>query len=682
MPNRLINETSPYLLQHAHNPVDWFPWGEEALNKAVTEDKPILVSIGYAACHWCHVMERESFEDEETAALMNANFVNIKIDREERPDLDHIYMDAVQAISGSGGWPLNVFLTPDKKPFYGGTYFPPRSIYNRPSWKDVLISIADAFKNKRHQIDAQAGHLTTHMMESNNFGITLRGTLPERLCTDEELDEMIKNVMKTADTVNGGFGGAPKFPQTFTIRLLLHHYFYSKDESALRQACLSLDKMTDGGINDQLGGGYARYSTDEIWLVPHFEKMLYDNALFVIALSEAYQATANERYVSAIQSTLDFVERELMSSDGGFYSALDADSEGVEGKFYVWTKAETDAILGEHADVVNKFYNVTAAGNWEHANILHVTQSREEFARNNNIDAAKLSRILGECKEKLLLERGKRVRPITDDKILLGWNAMMNTAYSKAFAATGIEKFRLLAVRNMEFLLEKFSGGPHGGFYHSYKNEARNPAFLDDYAELIHALLNLLEITADSAYLGKVKTLIKWCIDHFSEPETGYFYFTNDEQRDVIVRKKELYDGAVPSGNSLMAWNLLYSGVVFDNADWRRKAVSMCSGLKDVVVRYPGSFGVWAMVIQALSKGVPEIAAVGGNLDTVLKDLLRTFIPLRIIQSSPSESKEFPLLAGKPFTAETMIYLCKDYSCQTPVNEVSAFRKMLFGMFE
>jgi uncharacterized protein YyaL (SSP411 family) len=682
MPNRLINETSPYLLQHAHNPVDWFPWGEEALNKASTEDKPILVSIGYAACHWCHVMERESFEDEETAALMNENFVNIKIDREERPDLDHIYMDAVQAISGSGGWPLNVFLTPDKKPFYGGTYFPPRSIYNRPSWKDVLISIAEGFKNKRHQIDAQAGHLTTHMMESNNFGITLRGTLPEKLCTDEELDEMVQNIMKTADTVNGGFGGAPKFPQTFTIRLLLHHYFYTKDENALRQACLSLDKMTDGGINDQLGGGYARYSTDDTWLVPHFEKMLYDNALFVVALSEAYQVTANDRYLSAIQSTLDFVERELMSPDGGFYSALDADSEGVEGKFYVWTKAETDAILGEHARLFNEFYNVTDAGNWEHANILHVTQSPEEFARNNNIGAAELSRILGEAKEKLLLARNERVRPLTDDKILLGWNAMMNTAYSKAFAATGIEKFRMLAVENMEFLLEKFSDGPHGGFYHSYKREARNPAFLDDYAELIHALLHLQEITADSSYLRKVKTLIKWCIDHFSEPETGYFYFTNDEQQDVIVRKKELYDGAVPSGNSLMAWNLLYSGVVFDNADWRKRAVSMCSGLKDVVVRYPGSFGIWAMVMQALSKGVPEIAAVGGNLDTVLKDLLRTFIPLRIIQSSPSESKEFPLLAGKPFSAETMIYLCKDYSCQTPVNEVSAFRKILFGMFK
>ena len=680
--NRLVNETSPYLLQHAHNPVNWYPWGEEALNKAIADDKPLLVSIGYAACHWCHVMERESFEDEETAALMNEHFINIKIDREERPDLDHIYMDAVQAISGSGGWPLNVFLTPDRKPFYGGTYFPPRPAYNRASWKDILTGVADAFKNKRFQIEAQAENLVAHITESNNFGISAGRSNAGRLFSDEELNEMTANVLKTADTVNGGFGWAPKFPQTFTIRFLLHNFFYSHNEDALRQACLSLDKMIDGGINDQLGGGFARYSTDDTWLVPHFEKMLYDNAFLVTTMSEAYQLTSNEKYLNAIRSTLDFTERELMSAEGGFYSALDADSVGVEGRFYVWTKSEIDALLGDHADVFNRFYGVTANGNWEHSNILHVTLSKEDFARNNNIGLPELESILRESAEKLLLERNQRERPLTDDKILLGWNAMMNTAYCKAFAATGIEKYRLLAVANMEFLLEKFSDGSEGGFFHSYKGEARYPAFLDDYAQLIHALLHLQEITADSTYLGKVKTLIKWCIDHFSEPETGYFYFTNDQQQDVIVRKRELYDGAVPSGNSLMAWNLVYSGVVFDNADWRERAFLMCSGLKEVVQKYPGSFGIWALVMQALSKGIPEIAAVGGNLDTVLKELLSTFIPFRIIQSSPSESKDFPLLEGKPSSTETTIYLCKDYSCQTPVNEVTAFREMLFRMFK
>lgn len=681
MPNKLINETSPYLLQHAHNPVDWYPWGEEALQKAKQEDKPILVSIGYAACHWCHVMEKESFEDETTAVLMNEKFVNIKIDREERPDLDHIYMDAVQAIDGNGGWPLNVFLTPGKKPFYGGTYFPPRAAFNRASWKDVLTGVSDAFENRREEIEAQAENLTHHLESSNNFGIG--GATGEALYSAAEINEMAINVLKTADKVNGGFGRAPKFPQTLTIRFLLHHYYYTGNEDSLKQACLSLDKMIDGGINDQLGGGFARYSTDETWLVPHFEKMLYDNALLVMAMSEAYQVTSNEKYSRAIMGTLDFIEREMLSPEGGFYSALDADSEGVEGKFYVWSKAEIETVLGADAYVFNQYYNVTDNGNWEHTNILHVTLPLNEFARNNNRGVDELTKMLERSKEKLLLHRAKRIRPLTDDKILLGWNAMMNTAYSKAFAATGNEKYRLLAVRNMNFLYEKFSEGEDGKFFHTYKNgSAKYPAFLDDFSQLIHALIHLQEITADSTYLEKVKTLVKWCFSHFSDDETGYFYFTNDQQDDVIVRKKELYDGAVPSGNSLMAWNLYYSGVVFDQSEWRERAVQMGFGLKDVVKKYPGSFGVWAILMQSLSKGVPEIAVIGGNLDTILKEILRIFNPFRIVQSSPSDTKEYPLLSGKTSSTTPMIYLCKDYSCQKPVNEVAAFRKMLEGMFK
>ncbi len=680
MPNKLINETSPYLLQHAHNPVEWHPWGDEALQKAAKENKPILVSIGYAACHWCHVMEKESFEDEITAALMNEKFVNIKIDREERPDLDHIYMDAVQAISGQGGWPLNVFLTPQRKPFYGGTYYPPVPVHNRASWKDVLASISDAFVNRRDEIEQQAENLTQHIEASNNFGINAAG---ESGFTDADLQEMTANALRTGDTVHGGFGRAPKFPQTFTIRFLLNSYFFSKNEQALKQACLSLDKMIDGGINDQLGGGFARYSTDEFWLAPHFEKMLYDNALIVMALADAYQVTQNEKYSEAIAATLDFVEREMLSQEGGYYSALDADSEGVEGKFYVWSKGEIESLLGEDAYIFNRFFNVSDNGNWEHTNILHVTLPLDEFARNNNLEVEELKTLLARSKEKLLLHRANRIRPLTDDKILLGWNAMMNTAYSKAFAATGNEKYRLLAVQNMNFLLEKFSDGTDGSFFHTYKNgSAKYPAFLDDYSELIQALLHLQEITSDLSYLEKVKTLVKWCLVHFSDDETGYFYFTNDLQDDVIVRKKELYDGAVPSGNSLMAWNLYYCGVVFDHAEWRERAVKMCFGLSDVVKKYPGSFGIWAALMQSISKGVPEIAIIGGNLDTTLRDLLRTFIPFRILQSSPIETKHFPLLAGKKSSTTPMIYLCKDYSCQTPVNEVDAFRKMLAGMFK
>jgi uncharacterized protein YyaL (SSP411 family) len=626
-------------------------------------------------------MEKESFEDESTAALMNEKFVNIKIDREERPDLDHIYMDAVQAIDGSGGWPLNVFLTPTGKPFYGGTYFPPRPAYNRASWKDVLEGVSSAFENRRDDIEAQADNLTNHLEASNNFGIaSSNGTL---LLTKEEINEMVANVLRTADKVHGGFGRAPKFPQTFTIRFLLHNYYYTGNEEALKQACLSLDKMIDGGINDQLGGGLARYSTDEIWLVPHFEKMLYDNALFVMALSEAYQLTSNEKYSTAIDATLIFAERELLSPEGGFYSALDADSEGVEGKFYVWTKSEIESLLGEDAHMFNRYYNVTENGNWEHANILNVTLPLDEFARNNNLRVEEVQALLERSKEKLLMHRAKRKRPLTDDKILLGWNAMMNTAYSKAFAATGNEKYRLLAVNNMKFLYEKFSDGTDGGFFHTYKKGlSKYPAFLDDYSQMMHALIHLQEITGDSSYLGKLKTLIKWCFNHFSDQETGYFYFTNDQQDDVIVRKKELYDGAVPSGNSLMAWNLYYSGIIFDNADWRERGVKMGAGLKDVVKKYPGSFGIWAILMQSLSKGIPEIAVIGGNLDSILKEILRTFIPFRIVQSTPTATKDFPLLSGKTASSTPMIYLCKDYSCQTPVNEVSVFRKMLSGMLK
>ncbi|MBL7734754.1 MAG: thioredoxin domain-containing protein, partial [Chitinophagaceae bacterium] len=487
MANRLIHESSPYLAQHAHNPVDWYPWGEEALERALKEDKPILVSIGYAACHWCHVMERESFEDAAVAAVMNENFINIKIDREERPDLDHIYMEAVQAMTGSGGWPLNVFLTPDKKPFYGGTYFPPSPAYNRASWTDVLLSVAQAFREKRAEINRQAEDLTRHILSSNDFG--QRPETANETFSEEELDGVFAQIMKTADRSRGGFGRAPKFPQTFTIRFLLHYYSFTGNQEAFDQACLSLDKMIYGGIYDQLGGGFARYSTDEYWLAPHFEKMLYDNALLTITLSEACQIASKPLYRQTVMHTLDFVERELLSPESGFYSALDADSEGVEGKFYVWDKKEIDALLGEQADLFNEYYQVEAEGNWEHVNILHRTQSEEDFAAAKNIDPAWLKEILQKGRETLFARRGQRTRPLLDDKILLGWNSLMNIAYSKAYAATGIEKYKTIALANMDFLLNRFKDGEEGAFFHSYKDGiGKYPAFLEDYALLIQAL--------------------------------------------------------------------------------------------------------------------------------------------------------------------------------------------------
>ncbi|HJU45609.1 MAG TPA: thioredoxin domain-containing protein, partial [Chitinophagaceae bacterium] len=485
--NRLVHETSPYLLQHAHNPVDWFPWGEEALEKAKREDKPILVSIGYAACHWCHVMERESFENEETAAIMNEHFVNIKIDREERPDLDHIYMDAVQAMTGSGGWPLNVFLTPDCRPFYGGTYFPPKPAFNRASWTEILQQVSDAFKNKRTEIDAQADNLTDYLERSNSFESKFKMDINAGP-GEADLHTIYNNCMKNADRKEGGFGNAPKFPQTFTIQYLLRYYHFTKKTAALEQACLSLDKMVQGGIYDQVGGGFARYSTDAEWLAPHFEKMLYDNALLVSVLSEAYQLTNRELYRRAIEQTMDFIHREMLSPENGFYSALDADSEGEEGKFYVWDKTEIDEVLGDDAELFCAFYDVSEQGNWEGHNILRVKKPAEEFAAERGMSPEELEQRLQKSRSLLLERRSQRIRPALDDKILLSWNSLMNMAYSKAYTVLQKEEYRQQAVSNMQFMLKAFATqSPSavaeqalagrdcaetttGGFHHTYKN--------------------------------------------------------------------------------------------------------------------------------------------------------------------------------------------------------------------
>jgi uncharacterized protein YyaL (SSP411 family) len=680
--NKLIKETSPYLLQHAHNPVNWYPWGEEALNKAIREDKPLLVSIGYAACHWCHVMEKESFEDEETATLMNEHFINIKIDREERPDLDHIYMDAVQAMTGSGGWPLNVFLTPQGKPFYGGTYFPPRPAFNRPSWKDILNGVSRAFRDKRSEINEQAENLTNHIFRSNSFGMqNLPGTGidPAEVFSPDRARDMYNNIMKAADRKEGGFGNAPKFPQSFTIQYLLHYYYHTHTQEALDQACVSLDKMILGGIYDQLGGGFARYSTDAEWLVPHFEKMLYDNALLVSVMAEAWQITGRPIYKRAIEQTLKFVHDELSSRDGGFYSALDADSEGEEGKFYVWSRAEVETVLGKEAELFCEFYDVTEEGNWEHKNILNVPVPVEAFCAEKNLPVDAFLMKLDESRAKLLQYRNLRPRPLLDDKILLGWNALMITACCKAFAALGNEEYAQMAIRNMSFIRKHFqSGGKE--FYHVYKELAKYPAFLDDYAYLIQALIHLQEITGDEDYLEQARSLTEWLIEHFSEEDTGYFYFTHRDQQDVIVRKKEVYDGAVPSGNSVMASNLYYLGVIFDRQEWRERAVRMCALLSQAVNKYPTSFGVWATMNLGLSYSIPEIVIIGENFEQVRREFLRIFTPLRIFQSSALENLKFPLLARKPLSHETQLFLCKNYACHNPVTTVNELIRLMVSV--
>ena len=669
--NRLINESSPYLLQHAHNPVDWHSWSDEALNKAKQEDKPVLVSIGYAACHWCHVMEKESFENEETALLMNEHFINIKIDREERPDLDHIYMDAVQAMTGSGGWPLNVFLTPEGKPFYGGTYFPPTAITGRISWTDLLIRISEIYHEKKDEISKQADSLTDHLIAANNFTIELKPK--DDILSATDLDFIATNILKDADTQWGGFGKAPKFPQTFSIRFLLRHYHFTKDEKALKQALLSLDKMISGGIYDQLAGGFARYSTDEKWLAPHFEKMLYDNALLIEVLSEAYQLTQNEIYAEAIRHTMQFVKKELQSSENGFYSALDADSEGVEGKFYTWSRKELISILGDQAPLFCEVYNVKEGGNWENTNILWLPLTLEQFAANKNISLEDLRQMILICKEKLMVERNKRVRPNLDDKILFGWNALMNSACSNAYEALGEEEYREMAINNMNFL-EKNLKAEGTEWFHTYKNgEAKIPAFLDDYAFLIQAYIHLQEITGEVSYLIKAKEITEQVIINFVEGNSGFFFYTYQNQKDVILRKKEIIDGAVPSGNAVMAINLFYLSIIFDIKEWRNHAEKIALALHSTIINYPTSFGVWASFLQWIIYGANELVIVGKGALNNLLPILKLYNPNKIIQAAESDLSEFPMLSGKYNKEGIAFYRCKNYLCNKVVNNVENF---------
>lgn len=673
--NKLLNETSPYLLQHAHNPVEWYPWGEEALRKAREEDKPILVSIGYAACHWCHVMERESFENESVAEKMNRYFVNIKIDREERPDLDHIYMDALQAMSGSGGWPLNVFLTPDRKPFFGGTYFPPVRAYNRSSWPEVIQLVHEAFRDKRDEVESQAFNLTAHLENANRLGT---GDSPAWLFTGDNLQEMATAILQTGDTEWGGFGQAPKFPQTFSIRYLLRHYHYAGQQEAADQALLSLNRMIRGGIYDQAGGGFARYSTDKEWLAPHFEKMLYDNALLITTLAEAYQLTRQPLYKEIIEQTLAFTERELLSADKAFYSALDADSEGVEGKFYTWQYQEIQDLLGSDAALFCELYQIIPEGNWHegNTNILWLPVSPDVFAREKGLDENWLAGKMKEWNERLLAERSSRIRPLLDDKVLLGWNALMNTAYCDAYAATGNLHYRQIAEQNMEFLETHLHTSE--GWKHVWKQTARYPAFLDDYAMLIQAYIRLQEVTGNTGYLKKAAALTEWVQLHFQDTESALFCFTHHEQDDVVIRKKEVYDGATPSGNALMAANLAYLAVVFNRPEWATQSEQMLAALGKTIVRYPGSFGCWALLAQQLTMGFMEIAVVGGQAAAVTSELLQHYLPAKILQQAVVPTDEFPLLTGKTVQEnKTYLYLCRNYACEAPVTSVHEFLKSL-----
>jgi uncharacterized protein len=629
------------------------------------------VSIGYAACHWCHVMERESFEDEATAAIMNEHFINIKIDREERPDLDHIYMDAVQAITGSGGWPLNVFLTPDLAPFYGGTYFPPVRAHNRPSWQEVLLGISKAYREKKEDIVAQAAQLTEHLHKSNAFGLVTPTTeVITQFFSPSTLEKIAEKILAQADTQKGGFGNAPKFPQTFSIRYLLRHYYATNHATALSQALLSLDKMMLGGIYDHVGGGFARYSVDAEWQVPHFEKMLYDNALIVLAMAEAFQLTKKPMYKAYIIHTLDFIQRELMHQQQGFYSAIDADSEGVEGKFYTYTQQEINEILGEDAVAFSALYRVEEAGNWP--------EGREEAYPTNILWLANFLneeeiQLSNRCMPKLMAYRDKRVRPLTDDKCLLGWNALMNQGFAAGYAITGKEAYKQIAIANFHFLEENYKN-EQGQWHHTWKNGAATiPAFLDDLAYLIQACIQLQEITGDTNYLLKAKSIAAQVIADFEETTTGFFFYTPQYQTGILLRKKEVYDGATPSGNATMAHNLFYLSHVFDIPAWEERAKHMLTTMANAVEKYPTSFAVWAGLLQTQLAGYTEIVVTGQQAKDHLYPILEAYIPHKLLVSGEQATIVSPLFEGKNFSANTaQFYLCKDKVCKPPFLTVNA----------
>ncbi len=728
--NHLQHETSPYLLQHAHNPVDWYAWKPEAFARARAEQKPILVSIGYSTCHWCHVMERESFENEDIAAFMNENFINIKVDREERPDVDAVYMEACQILTGGGGWPLNCFLTPEGKPFYAGTYFPPRPAHNRPSWLQLLQHLANIWEAKRDVALDQAEKLLGHIQRNDAVFISKQKTSnPENLkpfnpetltlahpaSLTPQPENLFYQMREHFDRAEGGFGGAPKFPSTMAIQYLLNYHYHTGNPEALEHALFSLERMIQGGIYDQVGGGFARYATDREWLVPHFEKMLYDNALLVSVLSEACKLTAGSERLAmgnhlsstaikeTIEETLEWVSREMTHPEGGFYSAQDADSEGEEGKFYVWDKSEIEAILGKEAALFCAFYGVSDEGNWEGKNILWRPLSYEAFASRNEIDVTFLKQRLKDNRESLYAVRSKRIRPGLDDKILLSWNALMASAYAAAFTALGKQEYRDAAVRNVEFLLLKFSKHPDNvpndipdfpqtttgkipndaivpppPIFHSWKSgKAQYDAFLDDYAFLIAALTDIYQITFNVRYLQLAEKYSDYVLSYFYDPETGLFFFTDSGQTDIILRKRDLYDNATPSGNSTMVHNLQRLGILLDRREWREMAIAMLSSMRETVERYPMSFERWATALLNETYPLHEIAVIGENAFEKALAIQKDFLPNKVIAASREKGAHIALLDGKTGGEDALIYVCRDFSCQRPVHNIDEFREVI-----
>ncbi|MCA1613253.1 MAG: thioredoxin domain-containing protein [Acidobacteria bacterium] len=680
--NRLFEETSPYLLQHAHNPVDWYPWGEEALARARAEDKPILLSIGYSACHWCHVMERESFEDEATARLMNENFVNVKVDREERPDIDQIYMSAVQMMLGHGGWPLTVFLTPDLVPFYGGTYFPPADRHGLPGFPRLLLGIADAYRSQPEEV---AQTVTSVLGELRKLSVARESND----ALDAGLLELAaRGFSRSYDPRHGGFGGAPKFPPAMGLEFLLRWHKRAGDEEALQMATHTCRRMAEGGMYDQLGGGFHRYSVDARWLVPHFEKMLYDNALLARVYLLAFQATRDPFFRRVAEETLDYVAREMTDGTGGFYSSQDADSEGVEGKFFVWSLEEVERLLGpEDARIFAAHYDVTEGGNFEEANILNVPRPPEDVAKSLGVEPARLAEAIERGRRILFEAREKRVKPGRDEKVIAAWNGMMLQSFAEAAAVLGREDYRALAARNADFLLTRLVRD--GLLLHVYKDEkAKHVAFHDDYACVAAGLLALYETTGEVRWLRETLAMTERMIDEFWDEKDGGFFFTGRSGEGLIVRNKDFFDNATPSGNSVAAELLLRLAALTGNEGYQRKAVTVLRLLRDSVARHPSAFGRLLAALDFYLSTPKEIAIIGDpgadDFAKLAAELWRHYVPNKIVALATEADEEarglVPLLRERGTVGgRATAYVCENYACRLPVNEPSELASQLGG---
>ncbi|GAB4574413.1 MAG: thioredoxin domain-containing protein [Anaerolineae bacterium] len=669
--NRLQHESSPYLRQHADNPVDWYPWGQEAFDRAQAEDKPILLSIGYSACHWCHVMAHESFEDPETAAMMNEHFINIKVDREERPDVDSIYMQAVQTMNnGHGGWPLTVFLTPEGRPFYGGTYFPKEPRYGMPSFRQILEGVADAYRTRRDEVETVGTNLQQALA---------RNLLPfqpeDEVLNRDLLETAFKRMERDFDWRSGGFGGAPKFPQPMNLAFLLRHFARTGAESALEMVRLTLDKMARGGIYDQIGGGFARYSVDAMWLVPHFEKMLYDNAQLARLYLHTYQIMGDPFFRRIAEETLDYILREMTAPSGGFYSATDADSEGVEGKFFVWDKAEIEALLGEDAPLAIAYWGVTEHGNFEGRNILFVPQKDAVVAAEFGISEDELRQRIAHARQRLYEARARRVPPGLDDKILADWNGLMITALAEAARVLGREDYRAAAIQAAEFALHEFVT-PEGRVLHAHKDGvSKFNGFLADYALLAEGLLALYQTTFEPRYFTATRQLVDVALVRFAAPDGGY-YDTSDDHEALLVRPRTLQDNAVPSGGAVLARVALMLTAYTGDPRYEEAARGALALLSNAMAEVPLAFGESLNAVDLLVNGIVEVAIAGDpaapETRALLNAIQQPYRPGIITALTPidaGDSDAIPLLRQRTLRdGRPTVYVCQNFTCANPVH--------------